>query len=385
MFLLGFGHLRKKYAHGHCLLFRDAKQCYIPFMSFVFDGHNDVLLRLWMAGDLTGESFVTGETGKARKGHVDLPRAREGGFAGGFFAIFIPPDKSANSTANANPRNSKQAAETGFPALDHSYALRVASEQASILLKLEEAGAVRIVRKAGDISAARKDGRLAAIFHMEGADAIGKDLCELDLFHAAGLRSLGPVWSRPTIFAHGVPFRFPSSPDTGPGLTEAGKHLVKRCNELRILIDLSHLNEKGFWDVARLSNAPLVATHSNVHAICPASRNLSEKQLDAIAESGGVVGLNFAVAFLRPDGAHRSDTSLDVLVRHLAHLVERLGEEGVAIGSDFDGAMIPRAIGDVAGLPTLVDAMREAGFGKPLIDKICHRNWENVLKRTWEK
>ncbi|MEZ5791890.1 MAG: dipeptidase [Nitratireductor sp.] len=354
-------------------------------MISVFDGHNDVLLRLWMAGDLAGESFITGDTGNARKGHLDLARAREGGFGGGFFAIFIPPDKSAKTSGTANPKSRKQAAEAGFPALDHSYALRVASEQAGILLRLEAAGALKIVRKASDIAAARKEGKLAAIFHMEGADAIGKDLCELDLFHAAGLRSLGPVWSRPTIFAHGVPFRFPSSPDTGPGLTEAGRRLVKRCNELRILIDLSHLNEKGFWDIARLSNAPLVATHSNVHAICPASRNLTDKQLDAIAESKGVVGLNLAVAFLRPDGGHRSDTSLDILVRHLAYMVERLGEEGVAIGSDFDGAMIPREIGDVSGLQKLVEAMLAAGFGKALTTRICHRNWESVLKRTWER
>ncbi|MEZ5870864.1 MAG: dipeptidase [Nitratireductor sp.] len=347
-------------------------------MVHVLDGHNDVLLRLWMAGDLTGKSFITGETGKARKGHVDIPRAVEGSFQGGFFAIFVPPEKSDGRAASKNPN-------AGFPALDHGYALRVASEQAAILLRLEAAGAVHIVREWKDISLARKAGKIAAIFHMEGADAIGKDLAELDLLHAAGLRSLGPVWSRPTIFAHGVPFRFPSSPDTGPGLTEAGKRLVRRCNELRVLIDLSHLNEKGFWDIVRISDAPLVATHSNVHSICPASRNLTDKQLDAIAESGGVVGLNLAVAFLRPDGGHRSDTPLELLVRHLDHMVTRLGENGVAIGSDFDGAMIPRDIGDVAGLPRLVAAMKDKGFGKSLVEKICHKNWEDVLKRTWAR
>ncbi len=101
------------------------------------------------------------------------------------------------------------------------------------------------------------------------------------------------VWSRPTVFASGVPFKFPSTPDTGPGLTEAYRALVRACNRLGIMIDLSHLNEKGFWDVAALSQAPLVATHSNAHAICPSTRNLTDKQLDAIKEFDGMVGLNF--------------------------------------------------------------------------------------------
>ena len=125
-------------------------------------------------------------------------------------------------------------------------------------------------------------GSLAAVLHIEGAEAIDPELDALEVLHAAGLRSLGPVWSRPNLFGHGVPFRFPSSPDTGPGLTDAGKALVRACNELRLMLDLSHLNEAGFWDVAALSQAPLVASHSNAHALCPCSRNLTDKQLDAI-------------------------------------------------------------------------------------------------------
>ena len=120
----------------------------------------------------------------------------------------------------------------------------------------------RAARRAGG-------GNLAAVLHIEGAEAIDPELEALEVFYAAGLRSLGPVWSRPNVFGHGVPFRFPSSPDTGPGLTDAGKELVRACNRLRIMLDLTHLNEAGFWDVAALTDAPLVATHSNVHALCP--------------------------------------------------------------------------------------------------------------------
>ena len=160
----------------------------------------------------------------------------------------------------------------------------------------------------------------------------------LDVLYAAGLRSLGPVWSRPNVFGHGVPFRCPSSPDTGPGLTDLGKALIGACNRLRIMIDLSHLNESGFWDVAAISDAPLVATHSNAHAISPHSRNLTDKQLAAIRETGGMVGVNFAVSFLRPDGRHDKDTPADLIVQHVEYLLEHVGEDGVGLGSDFDGA-----------------------------------------------
>ena len=170
-------------------------------------------------------------------------------------------------------------------------------------------GALKICRTAADVRACLASGTIAAILHMEGAEAIDDSLDALHLFHAMGLRSLGPVWSRPTIFGHGVPFAFPSSPDTGPGLTDAGKRLVAECNRLRIMLDLSHMNEAGFNDVARLSDAPLVATHSNAHAICPSSRNLTDRQLAMIRDSGGMVGLNFSVSFLRArwaaDGGYR--------------------------------------------------------------------------------
>jgi membrane dipeptidase len=180
-----------------------------------------------------------------------------------------------------------------------------------------------------------------------------------------------------------VPFRFPHSPDTGPGLTPAGRDLVRACNRLRIMLDLSHLNEQGFWDVARLSDAPLVATHSNAHALCPTTRNLTDRQLDAINESGGMVGINFAVGFLREDGGNDADTPLETVVRHVDYLVHRVGLDGVGFGSDFNGATIPRAIGDAAGLPRLLAALRDAGYDEAALRKLTHENWLRVLRRTW--
>lgn len=338
----------------------------------VFDGHNDLLLDLWGRGDHEGESFFNGR----EPGHIDLAKARQGGFAGGFFATWVPnPEKL--------PDPEEPGADPTFPRLQHDRACRIAVQMMGILTRMarKRPDAIRVCTTAEEIMAARSAGAIAAIMHLEGCEAIGPGLDEVHLMHAAGMRSLGPVWSRDNIFGHGVPFRFGISPDTGPGLTDAGKRLLRECEDLGILFDLSHLNEAGFWDVARLSDRPLVATHSNVHALCPSTRNLTDRQLAAIGESGGIVGLNFAVGFLRQDGRRVGATGLDVLTRHLAYLVDKLGEGGVALGSDFDGAMMPDAIGTAAGLPNLVQAMRDAGFGDALIRRICWDNWLDTIGR----
>ncbi len=203
------------------------------------------------------------------------------------------------------------------------------------------AGAFRFCRSAADLRACLAQGIIAGLLHFEGAEAIDEDLDMLHLFHAIGLRSLGPVWSRPTAFGHGVPFAFPSSPDTGPGLTEAGKRLVRACNTLRIMLDLSHMNEAGFNDVAALSDAPLVATHSNAHAVTPSSRNLTDRQLRQIRDSGGMVGLNFSVSFLRPDGRRVEETGWDPILRHMDHLIATLGEDHVGLGRTMTAAPRP--------------------------------------------
>jgi membrane dipeptidase len=347
----------------------------------IFDGHNDTLLKLYLPKPGQERGFFE----RSEHGHIDLPRAEAGGLAGGFFAVYVPPPP------RDQPDPDPDLPKTGAyemplpPPLDLAYAQRTAFGMTATLFRVEaeSAGRVRVVRSAGEIERCLADGALAAILHFEGAEMIDPELDALEVFYRAGLRSLGIVWSRPNAFGHGVPFAFPSSPDTGPGLTDAGKALVRACNRLRVLIDLSHLNEAGFWDVARLSDAPLVATHSNAHALAPSSRNLTDRQLDAIRDSDGMVGLNFAVSFLREDGRSNPDTPLETMVNHVDHLVERLGIERVGLGSDFDGATIPKAIGDAAGLPRLVEALRARGYDEPALRKLAHENWLRVLRKTW--
>ena len=347
----------------------------------VFDGHNDIVLKIAAAGGARDRLWLQGEGA----GHLDLPRMLAHGFAGGFFAVYIPSPETADVGAYHSLMDHPPY-DVPLPALiDHKAAQPVAVEMLGHLLWMERVseGRFRWCRTVAEIRAAMAAGAVAGILHFEGAEAIGPDLDALHLFHAMGLRSLGPVWSRPTIFGHGVPFRYPSTGDTGTGLTDLGKALVRECNTLKIMLDLSHLNEAGFWDVAKLSDAPLVATHSNAHAVTPSSRNLSDRQLQAIGESGGMAGLNFATCFLRPDGRESPDMTLDPVKRHIAHMLALAGEDSVGIGSDYDGATTPKDIGGAEGLPVLIAAMRDMGLGEALIAKIAHGNWLRLLERTW--
>jgi membrane dipeptidase len=270
------------------------------------------------------------------------------------------------------------------PLMTHEAAQPAALAMAGHLHWMERAAPhdFAVCRTTAEIRAAMASRKVAGVMHMEGAEAIGPDLDALYLFYDMGLRSLGPVWSRPTVFGHGVPFKFPGDPDIGPGLTEAGKDLVRRCNALGVMIDLSHMNLAGFEDVARLSTAPLVATHSNVHALTASPRNLTDRQLERIRESSGMVGLNFSVSFLRADGMGSPDTGLEVMVRHLDYLIARLGEDHVGLGSDFDGATIPDPIKDVTGVPRLFEALAGHGFDQPLLAKLARDNWLACLDRT---
>lgn len=350
----------------------------------IFDGHNDLLARLYLAGGVKAAGqFRAGRPG----GHLDAAKAKTGGFAGGFFAIWVPNSQRGGTPAGKSndPADAMEAPRYDLPLpaeVPQSEALHAALVQLNTLQALHDEGSLTICTTAQALEDTMAAGKIAALMHIEGAEAIDPDFAVLDDLYAKGLRSLGPVWSRPTRYGHGVPFRFPGSPDIGPGLTEDGKRLVARCNALNIMVDLSHLNEAGFWDVAKLSDAPLVATHSNAHALCPHARNLTDKQLDAVAETGGVVGVNFATAFLRTDGRMVSDTPITAILDHIDYLVARMGEDHVALGSDFDGAVVPAEMQDVAGLPALTKAMQARGYGDALITKICTGNWMSVLRKT---
>lgn len=337
----------------------------------IFDGHNDALSRLWGAGDDPVPAFARDE------GQVNALACARGGMRGGFFAIFAPFRRAPTDFTAFDPLDFQKPLP---PALDESRALVAAMGQAGIARRLHEVGLISIVTDAESLGTAWNGDALACVLHLEGADCIGEDLLALDALHALGLRSLGIVWSRPTIFGEGVPFVFGRDGDTGDGLTPAGRQLVARCRELGVMVDVSHLTMTGFWNVAEMG-VPLVATHSNACSICLTSRNLTDAQLQAIGETGGLVGLNFGTVFLDEAAWTTGRAGLEPAIRHLAHMVEMAGEAHVGLGSDFDGAPMPDGIRSAADLPRLVRAMEAAGFGDRLIGRICHGNWLDFLNR----
>ena len=184
--------------------------------------------------------------------------------------------------------------------------------------------------------------------------------------------------AKPCSASSGMPVLPKMAVCTGPGLTADGKRLVARCKELGVIVDTSHLTMKGFWDVADLG-VPLVATHSNAIEVCNTTRNLTDDQLRAVRETGGIVGLNFGTVFLDPVAWENGRCNVDACIRQLAHMVEVAGEDHVAIGSDFDGAPMPDELQKASDLPVLIDAMRKAGFGEALIAKITNENWLSFL------
>ncbi len=314
----------------------------------IVDGHTDYVLSLLETGrDFSVESQI---------GHVDLPRARRGGLAAMLTAVFIRdeylPEQAAARTIRALDRL--------FETIDSSR------------------GAMRLVRNLADLEACLAGGAFGVILHFEGAEAIDPEFAFLRVAYRLGLRSLGLTWSRPNIFAEGV-----GPGDGGRGLTLLGRELVRTCNELGILVDVSHLNDPGFWDVLACSSRPVVASHSNCRALCPVARNLTDEQIRALAAQGGLLGINFHVGFLRPGAERPEDASIDDVVAHIDHIVDLVGVDHVAFGSDFDGATMPHDLPDAAALPRLVEALLAHGYDDTAVRKICYENWLRVLRAVW--
>jgi len=348
----------------------------------IFDGHNDILNKITRSPNpLNTKAFLVSDPG-----HLDFPRALQAGVMGGFFAVYISNPPSAPSREDRMILSEEGYRIALPPALDYDYAHRTALQMIDLLFKIQEdsLGQFQVVTSSSELDHCITNNIMAAVLHLEGAEPIQPDLENLPFFYEKGMRSLGITWSRPNKFGHGVPFAYPSGPDTGPGLTAAGKELVKSCNDLGLMIDLAHLNEKGFWDVAELSSHPLVSTHTAAGSLIPRTRNLTDEQLKAVQDSAGVVGIIFSVNDLAGEKRPKDNAPISKIIDHISYVADLIGVDHVAFGSDFDGTRIPAELGDVSGYPKLVSLLKEAGFDSQEMEKICSQNWIRVLKNTWK-
>ncbi len=318
----------------------------------VLDGHEDFITAIPnQSRDFLAESD---------KGHVDWPRAQRGCLGGTFVSIYL-----TDHTAELNP--------VGYAIKEIDDYLRICDRSN---------GEVRAVKTTAELDGALAEGAFAGIIHFEGADPISYSMKELRVFYEAGLRSLGIVWSRPTIFGYGVMFQ---GPQPEQGLTDAGFALVAECSRLGILLDVSHLNPAGFWDLHRTTSKPFVATHSSVQAISPHVRNLDDDQIRAIADKDGTIGINFANSFLRPDMGRDDDTPLDLVVSHFEHIINLVGDRHVSIGSDYDGTGVPRDLKDAAHLPVLLRAFKARGWSDDRIERVCSGNFRRAVQAVWRE
>ena len=234
-----------------------------------------------------------------------------------------------------------------------------------------------------DLEAQTASGRISAILSVEDGRDIDGDMRRLALYHKLGVRLITLTWNYPNCFGFpNLPAgRNPTSGERGKGLTAFGKEAVMEMNRLGILIDVSHLSDGGFFDVAELTRKPFVASHSNCRAVCSHPRNLSDEMIRMIAEKGGVVALNQNPPFLRAN-ARRS--SMEDCIAHLRHLRDVGGAGCMALGSDFDGCgrTVRMWMKGPQDYPKLADSLMKSGFTREETEKIFYKNVERVLRET---
>lgn len=308
---------------------------------YIIDGHCDSLI-----------DFVDGERtlhDPAEGGHWDIPRAKTAGVALQFMAAFI---ETKYKPAMATWR--------GLQLIEGAHRFIAAhSDQ------------VFLVQEKKDLEQIPNPTRLGLLLSVEGGEILGDGIFMLDIIFKLGVRALGLTWNQRNALADGI-----GEADTLSRLTQFGQNVIRRMNELGMLIDVSHLNEAGFWHVIELSQDPIIASHSCAKALCSHSRNLTDLQLRALAQNKGLVGVNFYPQFLSESGkAARED-----VVRHVCHIAEVAGVETVGLGSDFDGiSEVPDGLEQVGDDTYLFEDLAKRGFSAQELEQIAGSNFRRIL------
>lgn len=230
---------------------------------------------------------------------------------------------------------------------------------------------VFLVESKNDLRKIGSGKSLGIVLSVEGGEILGESLFMLDIIHRLGVRNIGLTWNQRNAIGDGV-----GETNSKSGLSDFGVKVIRRMNDLGILVDVSHLNEHGFWDVLEISSKPITASHSCARNVCDHPRNLTDKQLKALAENKGVVGINFCPDFLNRNGI----ADIDDVVRHICHIADTAGVDTIGFGSDFDGIpVVPLGLENAGMLPLLLEKLEASGFNQEEMAKICHGNFLRVL------
>jgi len=330
--------------------------------SLVVDTHNDTILHL-----IKSPPFITSGEGpypprrtlgeRSEHGQIDIPRIREGGVDCLLFAMYVSPLYTARLR-------------------------RLVQMLDAFALEVERyPDQIAVATSHREITKTVKDGKIAAVITVEGGEPLEGSIEALRTIHRLGVRSLTLTHFPRNMLGDG------SAADSGSHLTEFGGEVVQEMNRLGMLVDISHLNETGFWDVIELSKDPVVATHSNCKALCSHHRNLTDDQIKALAEKGGVMNLSFCAGFIK-DGIGFGDpealkkVTVQDWLDHLDHAVELVGTSHVGIGSDLDGGCGFPGLDDVTKFPRLTEGMVSRGYSDEDIMKILGANDLRVFKKV---
>jgi len=315
----------------------------INYKVRIFDAHCDTLL------DIVNHKRLLGD--RSSIGHLDIPRLKEGGVNIQVFAAFIEdiykPDRALKRTL--------QLIDTFYRELDKN------KDKISLTTSYHQ------------IEKANSTGKIAAILSIEGGEALEGDLGVLRVLYRLGVRLITLTWNQRNQIADGA-----NESRTGSGLTEFGLKVINEMNRLGMLIDVSHLSETGFWDVIKNSKAPIVASHSNCYNLCPHLRNLKDKQIKALADRGGVIGVTFVPEFLTKA---KREANIEDVIGHIDYLVKIGGVDCVGLGSDFDGTEnLPLDLEGVDKMPNITKGLLNRGYKEKEIRKILRGNFLRVFE-----
>jgi membrane dipeptidase len=289
---------------------------------------------------------------RSNSGHIDLPRLIEGGVDCQVFAVFTAREPRPQDAA--------------ILLIDAFYqSLDTNRDKLSLVLNLEE------------IKKANREGKVAGLLSMEGGEPLLGSLAALRVFYKLGIRAIGLTWSNRNELGNGSG----ESRHTG-GLTDFGVSVVEQANKLGMIVDVSHLNDEGFWDVVGINKGPFIASHSNCRSLCNNPRNLTDDMIKALAERGGVMGMNFLPFFLLPreDITSGKKATVKTIFDHIDHIVELVGVDHIGLGSDYDGIPYPPdGLEDTSKMPNITLELVERGYSDDDVKKILGDNFLRVI------
>ena len=322
----------------------------------VFDLHCDTLSELRRA-EMRGD----GQTFARNNGHIDLEKLEKGDYMLQCFAAFV---NLADPTPGADP-------------------LVTALEEIDVFKRMMERYSDRIapVYRPEDIRKNAEAGKISGMLTIEEAGCCKGSLGVLRRMYELGVRMMTLTWNHenelasPNVVPGNGPI-WPCMPNTETGLKEKGFEFLAEMERLHIIADVSHLSDKGFWDIAEHSTRPFAASHSNCRALAPHCRNLTDEMIRALSERGGIAGLNYYAPFLDTDPTHPENcrSTVELIAKHAAHYKQVGGAQMIALGSDFDGIDGPHQLENAAFLPLLADALRKEGFTEDEVEGIYYRN-----------